>query len=144
MATKKEWYEEIEIGKKIEVEKTVSETDVYLFAGISGDFAPVHINEEYMKKTIYKKRIVHGALIMAFMSWASTKFAEIYPFQSVSYGYDRVRFTKPVFIGDTVKVTYESLEKNLEKDTHKSLITVTNQHGDVVAVAEHILKYFRE
>lgn len=144
MADKKEWHEVIEFGKTIEVAKTVSESDVYLFAGISGDFAPVHVNEEYMKKTQFKHRIAHGALIMAYMSWASTVFAELYPFRSVSYGYDHVRFTKPVYFGDTVTVVYESREKDLDKDTHKSQITVTNQHGDVVAVAEHILKYFRD
>jgi len=115
---------------------------VYLFAGISGDLAPVHVNEEYMKKGKFKKRIAHGVLVMSFMSWASTKFAEQFDLRSVSYGYDHVRFVKPVFIGDTVKVVYTSHEKDEEKKLLRSNIVTTNQKGEVVAVATHILKYF--
>ena len=61
------------IGRKVTVSKTVSESDVYLFAGITGDFSPNHTDEAYMRKTRYGRRIAHGALAIGFMSNASTK-----------------------------------------------------------------------
>ena len=60
------------IGKTVTVRKTVGETDVYLFAGISGDFSPNHVDEEFMMTTRYGRRIAHGALMVAYMSLAST------------------------------------------------------------------------
>ena len=65
------------IGKTVTVSKTVGETDVYLFAGISGDFAPNHVDEEFMKRTKYGRRIAHGALLVAYMSQASTKISRL-------------------------------------------------------------------
>ena len=74
------------IGKTVTVRKTVGETDVYLFAGISGDFSPNHVDEEYMKATRYGHRIAHGALMVAYMSQASTKMCASLPGTIVSYG----------------------------------------------------------
>ncbi|MCG3769571.1 MAG: (R)-specific enoyl-CoA hydratase [Nitrosomonadaceae bacterium] len=136
-------FDAIEIGRSVRVSKTVGETDIYLFAGVSGDFAPVHVNEEHMKGTPYGKRIAHGALIVAFMSWASTKFMEAISFQTVSYGYDKIRFVKPVFIGDTVTIEYVLVEKITEKTQLRSQVTATNQRGEVVTVATHILQYIK-
>ena len=83
----------LEIGDTVSFTKTISESDVYLFAGITGDFSQMHTNEEFMKTTPYKKRIVHGVLTFAFGSTVSTMIqlqarAEI---PSLSYGYDRLR-----------------------------------------------------
>jgi acyl dehydratase len=128
------------IGKKVAVRKTVGETDVYLFAGISGDFSPNHVDEEYMKGTRYGRRIAHGALMIAYMSQASTKMCAGLPGTVVSYGYDRVRFPGAVFIGDTVTVTYEIAERDEAAGKTFAKVTVTNQRGEVVAVATHILK----
>ena len=64
----KEALEALSIGKVVTVRKTVSETDVYLFAGVSGDFHPNHVDEEYMRGTRYGRRVAHGALLVAFMS----------------------------------------------------------------------------
>ena len=61
------------VGRKVTVSKTVSESDVYLFAGLTGDLSPNHVDEEYMKKTRYGRRIAHGALAIGLMSTASTK-----------------------------------------------------------------------
>src|SRR5580765_6061573 len=93
------------IGASTSFSKTVSESDVYLFAGITGDFAPNHVDEQFMRKTPYGRRIAHGALLVGYMSTASTlvnslvaeRVPSIFP---VSLGYDRVRFLKPVFLGD--------------------------------------------
>ena len=131
----------VEIGQTVRVSKTVGESDVYLFAGITGDHHPNHVNEEYMKSTRYGRRIAHGVLVMGFMSTASTKLLESIPFPAVSYGYDRVRFIRPVYIGDTITVEYKITEKVTEKDQTLAQVTVTNQNGEVVAVATHILKF---
>lgn len=128
------------VGKTVTARKTVAETDIYLFAGISGDFAPNHVDEEYMKQTRYGRRIAHGALLVAYMSQASTKMCTGLPGTIVSYGYDRIRFPAPVFIGDTVTVTYEIAEKDAAAGKVFSKVTCTNQRGEVVAAAVHILK----
>lgn len=133
-----------EVGRTVRVSKTVGETDVYLFAGITGDFSVNHVNEEYMKKTIYGQRIAHGVLSLGFASTASSKFVEDCCLPSVSAGYDHVRFIKPVFIGDTLTVTYTC--ERIEEDQMKafSSIKVTNQRGEVCMVATHILKFFEQ
>ena len=130
----------LQVGKAVTVRKTVGETDVYLFAGISGDFAPIHVDEEFMKTTKYGRRIAHGALMIAYMSQASTKMCEGLPGTIVSYGYDRVRFPNAVFIGDTVTVRYEIAERDEGAKKAFSRVTCTNQRGEVVAAATHILK----
>jgi 3-hydroxybutyryl-CoA dehydratase len=132
---------QLEVGRRVTVSKTVGETDVYLFAGISGDLSPNHVDEEYMKKTRYGRRIAHGALMVAYMSQASTKMCQGLPGTVVSYGYDRIRFPNPVFFGDTITVTYEIASLDVPARNASSQITVTNQRGDVVAAAVHLLKW---
>jgi 3-hydroxybutyryl-CoA dehydratase len=128
------------VGRQVTVRKTVGETDVYLFAGISGDFSPNHVDEEYMKATTYGRRIAHGALMVAYMSQASTKMCAGLPGTIVSYGYDRIRFPGAVFIGDTITVTYQIAERDEAARKTFAQVTVTNERGDVVAAATHILK----
>ena len=128
------------IGKTVTVSKTVSESDVYLFAGLTGDLSPNHVDEGYMKKTRYGRRIAHGALCVGLMSNASTKILEGVPGTVVSYGYDRVRFPAPCFLGDTVTVTYEIVERDEAAAKTFARVTCTTQTGAVVAVATHILK----
>ena len=99
------------LGASTSFSKTVSESDVYLFAGVTGDLAPNHVDEQFMRKTPYGRRIAHGALLVGYMSTASTmvnnlmaeRVPSIFP---VSLGYDKVRFLKPVFLGDTITVRY--------------------------------------
>ena len=128
------------VGKKVTVRKTVSECDVYLFAGLTGDLSPNHVDEEYMRKTKYGRRIAHGALIVGLMSHASTKIITDLPGTIVSYGYDRIRFPAPLFLGDTVTVTYEIVERDEAAMKTFARVTATSQRGDVVAAATHILK----
>ena len=91
----------LKIGDTTSFTKTVSESDVYQFAGITGDFSPNHVNKAYMEKSSYGRLMAHGALIVGFMSTVSTQIiahsreAEETP---VSVGYDKVRFLKPVFL----------------------------------------------
>ena len=95
---------DLKIGDSIAIEKTISESDVYLFAGICGDFSPNHINERYMQKTRFGTRIAQGALVVGFTSAAAAMFGIKYRIDGVSAGYDRLRFVAPVFCGDTILI----------------------------------------
>ncbi|MGI6083922.1 MAG: MaoC family dehydratase [Acetivibrionales bacterium] len=132
----------LNIGDAFTFSKTVGETDVYLFAGITGDFNNNHINEEYMSNTVYKKRIMHGALGVGFMSTASSVALNAQKLVAVSAGYDRIRFIKPVFIGDTVTVKYTIEEKDEEKMKTVANVELFNQNGELCTVGKHIAKYF--
>jgi 3-hydroxybutyryl-CoA dehydratase len=140
MASGTDGFEALTIGRRVTFSKTISESDVYLFAGITGDLAPNHVDEEYMRKTRYGRRIAHGALALGLMSNTSTKILEGLPGTWVSYGYDRVRFPAPLFIGDTVTVAYEIAERDPVERKTFARVTCTTHDGRVVAVATHILK----
>jgi 3-hydroxybutyryl-CoA dehydratase len=131
----------LEIGASISFSKTVGESDVYLFAGITGDFSPNHVNQEVMSKTPFKERVAHGVLSLGFASTTSTRMIERTKMTAVSYGYDRVRFIKPVLIGDTITVTYTIAEIDEEDLKTYADIEVVNQHGEVCTVARNILKF---
>ncbi len=133
----------IPVGTRVEFAKTIGESDIYLFAGITGDFSPNHVNAEYMKTTPYGGIIAHGVLIVGLMSTCSTKVLAFARTSGpvVSYGYDRIRFVKPVLVGDTVTVTYEIVAEHLQDAKTTASVVATNQRGDTVAVATHILKF---
>jgi acyl dehydratase len=133
--------DEVTVGQIATFAKTVGESDVYLFAGLTGDLYQNHTNEEYMKTTRYGRRIAHGALLVGYMSAASTRVTERCSHPVVSYGYDRIRFVKPVFFGDTVTVEYRITERDEAQQKVFAQVTCTNQRDEVVAVATHILKF---
>ena len=137
----------VAVGDATSFSKTVSESDVYLFAGISGDFAPNHVNKAYMEKSSYGHLIAHGALLVGFMSTASTQMAvksrADTSVTGVSLGYDRMRFLAPVFFGDTITVDYRIASIDTEKLRATADIRITNQDGTLVAVATHLLKWVR-
>ena len=134
----------LKIGDTTSFTKTVSESDVYQFAGITGDFSPNHVNKAYMEKSSYGRLMAHGALLVGFMSTVSTmaiahcRDAEETP---VAVGYDKIRFLKPVFLGDTVSTVYKISEIDVERRRSTALIEVTNQDSDLVAVGSHILQW---
>jgi 3-hydroxybutyryl-CoA dehydratase len=136
----------VSVGDQVSFSKTVGEYDVYSFAGITGDFSVNHVNEQYMKRTVYGRRIAHGVLLVGYMSNCSTMMIDKVNGLSadetpVSLGYDRIRFLGPVFIGDTVTLTYRIAEVDPERRRSRSEIEVRNQHDELVAVAQHILKW---
>jgi acyl dehydratase len=137
----------VAVGDATSFSKTVSESDVYLFAGISGDFAPNHVNKAYMEKSSYGALIAHGALLVGFMSTASTQMAmgsrSDATVTGVSLGYDRMRFLAPVFFGDTITVDYRIASIDTERLRAAADIRITNQDGTLVAVATHLLKWVR-
>lgn len=124
------------IGDKAEFSKTISESDVYLFAGITGDFNPVHVNEEYAKTTIFKRRIVHGLLTSSFICSAlGTKL----PGEGTIHINQELKFIKPVYIGDTITVRLEIIEFINEK-RWKLLSQVFNQYADLVVDGFSVVK----
>lgn len=137
----------VSVGDRATFSKTVGETDVYLFAGITGDFSPNHTNKSYMEKSRYGRLQAHGALMVGFMSTASTlviagsrEGADETP---VSLGYDRIRFLAPVYFGDTITVEYVISAVDEERRRSTGDIRITNQDGVLVAVGTHILKWVK-
>jgi acyl dehydratase len=137
----------VKVGDRSRFAKTVGETDVYLFAGITGDLSPNHVNKSYMEKSSYGRRQAHGALLVGYMSTASTlaiaharEGADETP---VSLGYDRIRFLAPVYFGDTITVDYTIAAIDEERRRSTADIRITNQDGTLVAVGTHILKWVR-
>ena len=136
----------VTVGDEVTFSKTVSESDIYGFAGITGDFSPTHVNDQYMKASSYGQRIAHGALMVGYMSTTSTMMIAktLRPDREetpVSAGYDRIRFTGAVYINDTITVTYRIASIELDRRRSRSDITVNNQSGDTIAVGEHILQW---
>ena len=137
----------VPIGREATFTKTVSESDVYLYAGITGDFSPNHVNQSYMERSVWGRRMAHGMLLVGFVSTASTMAiadtrdnAEETP---VAVGMDRLRFLKPVFIGDTVTVTYRIDRFDAGKRRTFAAVRITNQDDELVAVADHLLQWVR-
>jgi len=120
--------------------KTVSESDVYQFAGITGDLDPNHVDEEYCRGTSLGHRVAHGALIVGYMSAASTRILEDFERPMVSVGYDRIRFLKPVYFGDTITVHYVISSLDASRERIVSKVEVKNQRDELVCVADHIMQ----
>ena len=132
--------DDIEVGLSTRFSKTVSESDVYLFAGITGDLDPNHVDEEYCKRTSLGHRVAHGALLVGYMSAASTRILEDFERPMVSVGYDRIRFIKPVYLGDTINIEYVITSLDRERERIISKVEVRNQQGELVCVADHIMQ----
>ena len=137
----KQYYEDYEIGHVRHTKgRTVTETDFVVHAGQSGDFFPHHMDEEWCKTQPFKKRIAHGTLIFTV---AVGLTADMVNEAAMTYGYERLRFIKPVFINDTISVTITIKDKKDHKKPEYGLVTELvecfNQHKELVMVCEHIL-----
>jgi 3-hydroxybutyryl-CoA dehydratase len=133
--------DDIRIGDSVVLEKTISESDVYQFAGITGDFSPNHVNERYMKGSIYGTRIAQGALVVGFTSAAAAMFGIKHGINGVAAGYDRLRFLGAVFFGDTIRIEYRIVRIDRERQRSHAELKVTNQDGKLVLAGEHIIKF---
>ena len=122
-------FAEIQVGDKASMSKTISDYDVYGFAGITGDFNPVHINDEFAKNTMFKGRIAHGMLSAGLIS---AVFGTSLPGANTIYLGQELSFKAPVKIGDTITATVEVLEKIEAKNRLICRTTVTNQDGILV------------
>lgn len=125
--------EEIKIGDTASVTKTIGESDVYLFAGITGDLNPAHTNEVAASATPFKGRIAHGILTAGLIS---TVLGMYLPGPGTIYLGQELKFTKPVHIGDTITAVATVSEIILEKNKIKLKTVCTNQDGDVVITGE--------
>jgi 3-hydroxybutyryl-CoA dehydratase len=121
-------YDEINIGDKALFSKTISESDVYLFAGITGDLNALHINQPAAEKSLFKSRVVHGCLAD---SLVSTVLGMKYPGEGTIFMEKSVSYLKPVYIGDTVTVEITAAEKR-EKGRVLFDVSYTNQNGEEV------------
>lgn len=121
--------DELYVGQTASSAKTISETDVYLFAGITGDFNPMHVNEEFARQTQFKGRIVHGMLSVGLLSGL---MAMQLPGPGSIYLGQEIKFLKPVRIGDTITSTATVIEIRREKNIVKLETVCTNQNGEIV------------
>ncbi len=117
---------EIQVGDSAEFSKTVSESDVYLYAGVTGDLNPAHINEAYAEKTFFKTRIAHGMLTAGFIS---AILGMHLPGPGTIYLKQELKFLAPVRIGDTITARAEVIEVTVDKNRIRLETTCTNQDG---------------
>ncbi|MGZ8266169.1 MAG: MaoC/PaaZ C-terminal domain-containing protein [Burkholderiales bacterium] len=134
------YWEEWEIGAEFESPaRTVTEADIVQFAGLSGDYNPLHINEEYCKTTIFGTRIAHGPLVYAIAAGLIFQL-HLYDDTLIAFlGFEDLRFTKPVKPGDTIHARVKVLEKHEtskpDRGVMKRELQVINQRGEVVQEA---------
>jgi len=136
------YFEDYEVGASREtIGRTITEADIVIHAGQTGDFYPHHMDAEWCKTQPFGRRIAHGTLIFSVAIGMTA--SEINP-EAFSYGYDRLRFIKPVFIGDTIRVRVSIKEKQDAKKSREhgvvvELCEVFNQEDKVVLACEHLL-----
>jgi acyl dehydratase len=128
-------------GERAEFSKTIGESDVNLFAGLTGDFAPIHVDEHFASQHAFGRRIAHGVLVLGLLSTTSSMISQRsiergckgFP---VSLGYDRIRFLKAVKLGDTITARVEVVETLRERNRVRLRTECANRAGEVVLVGE--------
>lgn len=130
-------YSEIKVGNEASFAKTITEADVLLYAGLSGDFNPIHIDAEYAKRSLFKERIAHGMLVSSLIS--AVLGTQLPGPNSIYLGQD-LKFTAPVKIGDTVTAVATVTEKRDDKRIIKLRTTVSNQRGEMVVDGSAVVK----
>jgi len=135
------FFEDYEIGAgRGSLGRTITEADVVLHAGQTGDFYPHHMDKEWCATQPFKERIAHGTLV--FSVAVGLTAGTVNPL-AMTYGYERLRFPKPVFIGDTITSKITVVEKRDHKRPSHGIVSekleVTNQRGETVLACEHLL-----
>lgn len=126
-------YEDIHVGDMASLSKTITEHDVYSYAGVTGDFNPVHVNKEFASRSMFKQRIAHGMISAGLIS---AVLGTEMPGINTIYMNQQLNFLAPVFYDDTLTATVECKEKNDEKHRIIFTTTVVNQDGNVVTNGE--------
>lgn len=121
--------DEINIGDFETFDKTISESDVYLYAGITGDFNPAHLNDQAAQKTIFKKRIAHGLLTAGLIS---AVLGTILPGPGTIYLEQSLSFKKPVYFGDTITAKVTVIDKLVDKNIIICETVCLNESNQVV------------
>jgi len=135
------YFEDFQIGEARDtVGRTITETDFIVHAGHSGDFFPHHLDAEFCKSLPFGQRIAHGTMVFTIGVGLTATIINPVAF---SYGYDRMRFVKPVFIGDTIRSRVEIIGKELMDKRPgygrvTERLTVTKHTGETALVADHI------
>ena len=127
------------LGATAGFRKTVTEADVVLFAGITGDFAPLHVDADYMSRHPLGERVAHGILTLGIASTAASALCAQERLVAVSAGYDRLRFLRPVLLGDTVDCRYEVVAVDENRRRAHAQVEVRNQRGEMCLAATHLL-----
>ncbi len=141
MIIRSQFFEDYRIDSRREtLGRTVTEADIVIHAGQTGDMYPHHMDKEWCQSQPFGKRIAHGTLILSVAVGMTA--GDINP-EAFSYGYDRVRFVKPVFIDDTIRVHATIHEKrDYPRNTAYGVVVerveVFNQHSDTVLVCDHL------
>jgi 3-hydroxybutyryl-CoA dehydratase len=121
--------DEIKVGDSAQISKTITEGDIELFARLTGDFNPIHLDQAYAEKTMFKGRIAHGLLSVGLLS---TILGNILPGYGTIYLSQEVKFLAPVRIGDTITARVEVIERIPEKNRAKFRTMCINQDGKMV------------
>lgn len=129
-------FDQLEVGDSDRFSKTVTDADIYLFAGVTGDMNPAHIDETYAKGTFFKTRIAHGVLSAGFIS---AVIGTRLPGPGTVYMRQTLNFLAPVHIGDTITATVEVVEKLKEKKRVRLKTTCVNQDGVQVIDGEALV-----
>lgn len=143
------YYEDVQVGAEyLSQGKTISESDIVGFAALTGDWFPLHTDEEYSKQGPYKTRIAHGLLGLALTEGLKSRIPECMNMAYLASLYWNYKFTKPIFIGDTVRLKIR-IDNKRETRTPKRGIVVEyvhmlNQHDQVVGEGEHGLLIMRK
>lgn len=142
MNTVDRWFEEYEVGQeRVTTGRTITEADIVLHAGQTGDFFPHHMDAEWCATQPFGQRMAHGTLVLSIAVGMTA--GDINP-QAMSYGYDRIRFIAPVFIGDTITSTARIAEKSDHRKRPDALgyvheeVQVVNQRGETVLALVHL------
>lgn len=143
------YYEDLLVGEEFESPgRTITEADIVNFSAISGDWSPVHTDEEYCKGTPYKTRIAHGLLGLAAVEGLKQRipaFADVRYMASLYWNY---KFTGPILIGDTIRIRVKIASKRETKKPDRGIvveyITMVNQRGEIVQEGEHGLMVLRK
>lgn len=142
MIVQDEYFEDYLVGStRRTMGRTITEADIVIHAGQTGDNFPHHMDAEWTATQPFGKRIAHGTLVMSIAVGMTA--GNVNP-QSMSYGYDKVRFLRPVFIDDTITVTAEITAKSAHRKQPdkfgyvEELVSVVNQHGETVLVLTHL------
>jgi 3-hydroxybutyryl-CoA dehydratase len=133
------WFEEIEVGEESESPgRTVTEADIVIFAGLSGDYNVLHTDAEFMKASIFGERIAHGLLGLAIQSGLFTRGGA--PYATLGFGTLRWKFKGPIKIGDTIRVRAKVAAKKESPEGDRGMVTVErqvlNQRDEVVQEGE--------
>jgi len=142
------YYEDLQVGEEYESPaRTITEADIVNFAALSGDWSPVHCDEEYCKKTPYKTRIAHGLLGLAIAEGLKFRLPEFTNARYVASLYWNYKFTGPILIGDTIRVRVRIQSKRETKKPDRGIVveyvTMLNQRDEVVQEGEHGLMVWR-